>query len=261
MPIGSKNGMASKSLVELDLFLKRTAKQLRGDQLSFGHFTVSVGMLMSVWQASLLEIKHLTAVELGVSNGRGLLAMVETADYIREHTDVDIEVCGFDIVTGMPEPQGFRDHPEIWQKGEFPCEYTTLEEKIKDRTTLYIGDVAQTVPEFAKQFAGTLGYISLDLDYYSSSMSCFPLFEMAPERYLPAVPMHVDDVNTNFMFNPWCGEACAIETFNKGHRTRKIHEKHALYQTPNLHALHVLDHPYCTGEKTPPNALNLGPLL
>ena len=228
---------------ELENFIYLTANKIKQNDLHFGNNATSLGMLMSVWVSSIVGKKQVTFVELGVSNGNGLFTMIDFADYIQKHLDLKIEVIGFDIGSGMPEPLDFRDHPELWKTGDFACEVDVLLDKIDNRARLIIGDVKNTIPQFCNEFNGTLAYTSLDLDYYSSTVNSFPLFEMPTEKLLPAVCMHVDDIHTNLVYNPWCGESLAINEFNQKHQYRKIHEKSMIYKIPNFHVLHVFDHP------------------
>jgi hypothetical protein len=228
---------------ELENFIYLTASQIKNNNLNFGYYAPSLGMLMSVWISLLCEKRRVTFVELGVSNGKGLFTMIEFAKYISSKQDIEIDIVGFDIGTGMPTPVDYRDHPELWKTGDFSCETDTLIEKIGNNATFVLGDVQQTVPEFCKQFKGTVAYISLDLDYYSSTVASFPLFNLPAENLLPAVCMHVDDIHTNLLFNPWCGESLAINEFNTLNKYRKIHEKSVIYNIPNFHVLHVFDHP------------------
>src|ERR1700676_5675989 len=66
-------------------------------------------------------ISRMSAVELGVATGAGLLSLCKAADFFRQDLDVDIRVYGFDTGAGLSEPSAdYRDHPELFHKGAFP---------------------------------------------------------------------------------------------------------------------------------------------
>jgi hypothetical protein len=62
---------------------------------------------------------RITAIEFGVASGGGLIELCRLADLVTEETGVAIDIAGFDTGRGLPPPQGFRDHPEIWRGGDF----------------------------------------------------------------------------------------------------------------------------------------------
>ena len=98
------------------------------------------------------------------------------------------------------------------------------------------------------------------MDYYTSTPPCLSIFKGDdPEIYVPAVPMHVNDIEVNFTYNSWCGEALAIREFNDEMELRKIERAPDLYQVSRLHACHILDHPIRTGAKKPKTQLIMKP--
>jgi len=232
--------------------IRDIASRIRSNSLEIqGNRSTSLGLLMSVWEAKCLGLDHIDVIELGVANGGGLLSLIEHSEFYRNEFDIEFTITGFDVGNGMPPPVDYRDHPELWLPGDFRVDINTLLEKINNRATLVIGDVKNTIPEFCNDFSGVLGFVSVDLDQYTSTINAFPLFQMDAKRYLPAMPLYFDDVETSFMFNPFCGEELALTEFNQKNEVRKICKKSSIYNIPNFYALHVLDHPICTGKETP----------
>lgn len=244
--------MNQQSLVQK---VRELAQQFRGNQLNFNRLSYSLGLLHSVYQAKVCDINHITVVELGVANGNGLESIIKTAQFLEKQFDIKFNVVGFDLETGLPHPKDFRDHPEIWQSGQFQAR--EISEFCKNNSNIVFGDLADTLPSWCNTFQGTLGWVSVDVDFYSSTKSAWPLFKMDPERYLPATPMHVDDINVDLLYNPWCGEGLALKEFNDCHNYRKIEEKSRIWNIENFHVLHVLDHPWRQGTKQPPRPISI----
>jgi hypothetical protein len=249
-----------KVLNNIDEEYKKFGQDVRTGQLSFGRFEYALGIAASVRQAWLCGYNEITLVELGVAGGAGFNTMVKVADYFKERYDMKINVVGFDNPNGMPPTIDYRDHPEIWSPGQFGTTQANVASwNLPDWATYIEGDVRKTIPEFVKTFDNRIAWISLDVDYYSSTVSAFPLFEMPAERYIPAVGLHVDDINTGITYNPWCGEALAINEFNDSHAMRKIEEKNFMWQIHNFHVLHILDHPVRSGAEKPLFPIDYGP--
>jgi hypothetical protein len=71
--------------------------------------------------------------------------MVEVADLIKVETGVSIRVVGFDNGAGLPEINGPKDHPEIWNPGDFTMEnQDQLIERLAGRADIIWGDVSQS---------------------------------------------------------------------------------------------------------------------
>jgi hypothetical protein len=68
-----------------------------------------------------------------------------------------------------------------------------------------------------------IGYVVVDLDYYSSSFIALQLFSQAPQLYLPFVVTYFDDIVFD-EHNSACGELLAIREFNTAHRNRIIEQ-------------------------------------
>ena len=238
------------------------AWRIRNNEFSCVRAEYALTLAHSFRIAHCAGVNKITIIELGVAGGRGLEDLCHIAEQYREMFNIDFEVVGFDIATGMPNAIDYRDHPEIWHPGQFDVHSETddLRQRIEARgAQLIIGNVAETIPKFISEFNGVIGFVSIDLDHYSGTRDSMPLFNMPPENYLPAVPVYVDDMNTGITYNPWCGEHAAIEEYNQANTLRKIEEKHVLWGIQNFHVLHLFDHPARTGAKKIPYPLDYGP--
>ena len=197
-------------------------------------------------------VKQLSLLEFGVAAGAGLLNMAHIARTVTKITDVEFNIFGFDTGEGMPEPKDYRDHPELYQAGDFPMDCEKLQSRLPDNTKLVLGPVEATVPAFLETLPSSspIGYVVIDLDYYSSTKSAFKVFEGPPEHYLPVSLLYVDDIMYD-EHNSWCGELLALHEFNAEHPMRKI-ERHVYLETRRIFRkapwtkhvffLHVLDH-------------------
>jgi hypothetical protein len=203
-----------------------------------------------------------TVLEFGVSSGAGLLNLCDIARRVTRATGVRFQMVGFDTGHGMPPPADYRDHPEYYSSGDFPMNRSALTAKLPSNCQVIYGDIAQTVPEFRARLTRTapIGFVSLDVDYYSSTRAALQLFdEPDAEKYLPLIVIYLDDVAFDG-HNEWCGELLAVAEFNADHPRRKIGKYNFLRNTrifknptwiDHMYALHVLDHPWREPSRRP----------
>ena len=159
----------------------------------------------------------MTVCEFGVARGAGLMNLIELAEVIAPATGVTFRIVGFDTGAGLPPVTGHKNHPEIWAGGDFSMiDPSELIQRIAGRAELILGDVDQTVEAFTKTLTedAPLGWISIDVDTYSGTVSALRCLNGRPEQYTPAVGMYLDDIGM-FVSNRWCGELAAIEEFNR----------------------------------------------
>jgi len=209
------------------------------------------GILTAADEAAKYNIPSICAVEFGVASGSGLLSMCRIAKAVSATTGVMIDVIGFDTGGGMPVATDYRDHPEYYSQGDYaPSSVWGLFKSLPKNAHLIIGDVADTVPDFLNDYEGVIGFVSVDVDYYTSTKSCLALLADRANKYLPCVPVFFDDVLEDW-HNPWCGEQLVVEEFNVSHPMRKIAPYTALTNKRimknaswirQMYALHVLDH-------------------
>jgi hypothetical protein len=199
-------------------------------------------------------VGSITIIEFGVATGAGLLNLCRLADFTSRATGVKVNLIGFDTGRGLPRPHDYRDHPELFQEGDFPMDFEALGKKLPSNARLVLGPIGETVPEFMKKLSpkSPLGFAVIDVDYYSSATDALQLLTDAdPEKYLPLTLLYLDDIADEFQ-NQWCGELLAIDEFNKLDKWRKVEKdrflksrrifKNALW-LDQIYLLHVLDHP------------------
>lgn len=199
--------------------------------------------------------KKVTLVELGVASGAGLLNMCRIAERTRKATGIDFDIVGFDSGEGMPVAVDYRDLPEHFQEGDFPMlNLAELKNALPANARLLIGDVAKTAPQFIRTLTADapLGFVAVDLDYYSATKAALAILHGSADKYLPLVPIYLDDIGV-VGSNPWNGELLAIDEFNAENSLRKIAPftllrsrrifKNAQW-IDRMFALHVHDHAY-----------------
>jgi hypothetical protein len=203
--------------------------------------------------AGQLGIKTVSLIEFGVASGGGLLNISKIAEKVTQATGVDFKIYGFDTGRGMPPAKDYRDHPELYQEGDFEMNHEELSHRLSSNTKLIIGDIVNTLEEFLRYLPAEepIGFVSLDVDYYSSAKDALKIFDGIPTQYLPITFIYLDDIAIE-NHNSWCGELLAIHEFNTNHELRKI-EHHRFFETTrifrraswikHIYFLHVLDHP------------------
>jgi hypothetical protein len=213
------------------------------------HF--SWGVLHGAHLAKAIGINRVSVIEFGVAGGNGLISLEKVAQKVEPILKVQIDVYGFDTGAGLPKPQDYRDLPNLWAEGAFPMDF----EKLKKRLTkaqLFLGLVEDTVSRFIQSKPAPVAFISFDLDYYSSTMRAFKLFEANQELLLPRIHCYFDDI-MGFSYSNYTGERLAIAEFNSSHDMRKISPIYGLkhFLPPSHHQAdwaeaifmaHIFDH-------------------
>ena len=187
--------------------------RLRAGGLRYPYY--AMGLYYAALQAKHLGHRAITAVELGVAGGNGLLRMCEHASAIQKELGVEILVTGFDSGSGIPESSDPRDMKYFWSAGVFPMDYRALQTRLAGRAELIIGNVADTCPRWTPRANAPLAMIAFDLDLYSSTMSAFSLLEK--ENVLPRIWCYFDDIIDvpESCLTDSLGEAAAIAEFNR----------------------------------------------
>jgi hypothetical protein len=210
------------------------------------------GVLHAARLANVLAIPAISAIEFGVAGGRGLLALEQASVHAEEAFGVSIDVYGFDSGRGLPKPADYRDCPNLFLEGQFPLEESRLVPSLA-RAKLIVGLVDQTVPQFLAGRPAPIGFVSFDLDLYSSTVCALGALEADAELVLPRVLCYFDDI-TGFTYADHNGERLAISEFNAAHELRKLsqiysaefyvpeRESRALWPR-KLYMAHILDHP------------------
>jgi hypothetical protein len=182
-----------------------------------------VGVLAAADEARREGVDAISVIEFGVAAGEGLRSLEKHAEAVERATGVKIAVYGFDTGHGLPALTGdYRDHPDIWRPGDYPMAYASLAETLTSRTKLVLGDVKSTVPLFvAEGAAPAIGFISFDLDLYSSTREALKVLSLPGRRTLNRVFLYFDDIN-NYWSHSYAGERLAIREFNDANESMKI---------------------------------------
>jgi hypothetical protein len=266
------------------IFLERLTEPLHLNVLSvfvglFGSFRQRVAydlvlrhchafaLLQAADRAKSYGISAISVIEFGVAAGGGLMNLSILAQTVTSLTGVDIQIFGFDTGNGMPAHRDYRDHPDFYREGDFPTDLAALKAVLPANGHIIIGELGVTVPEFVKNTLteqSPLGYIAVDVDYYSSTVEALKVFDGRPQFYLPMVSVYLDDIDFEG-HNPFAGELLAVNEFNEQHQFRKICRYEFLECTrifrktawlKHMFTLHVMDHPVRQNAgKGPPHVL------
>jgi hypothetical protein len=213
------------------------------------------GLQFACEQAVRQNLKSFVAIEFGVASGGGLLNLVEIAKKLERVYKLQINILGFDTGTGMPSPIDYRDHPDLYLKGDFPMMFDILKERLPDNARLVIGNVKETIQEQLDSISpdSPIGFLSFDLDYYSSTKDALLILNAQnAQKYLPTVAIYLDDISLP-PHNEYAGVLLAVEEFNQGSNLRKIcipHflEKERIFKNPRwlkqMRYGHIMDHPH-----------------
>jgi len=181
------------------------------------------GVYAAASLARRLDLKAISVVEFGVAGGRGLLALEEISGIVAKQLGIQIHVVGFDSGQGMPPPADYRDLPHVWGTGDYRMDVPKLRSILSPSTDLILGPIEETVLTWVPKAA--IGFVSFDLDYYSSTKSAFQLFQgESASTCLPRVHCYFDDVwwPEHAGHNDYIGELCAIREFNQEQKDKKI---------------------------------------
>jgi hypothetical protein len=185
------------------------------------------GVLYAAEQAKREGHDDISVIEFGVAEGYGLLVLERHAAAVERETGIRIDVYGFDSGEGLPTGTGdYRDHCDWWQPGDYAMSVPTLKAKLRERTRLVLGDVGATIA--TTTLTAPLGFISFDLDYYSSTVAAMRI--LAQPR-LRRVAMYFDDVAEHYNHR-FAGELLAIEEFNAAQVDVRIDRWRGLHTRP-----------------------------
>jgi hypothetical protein len=229
---------------------------MAGDERAASRPMYVWGVTYAARLARAIGVGRVSVIELGVAGGTGLLALEAAAVDVESVTGVGIDVYGFDTGTGMPPPRDERDVPYLFTAGAFPMDREALTARLR-RGRLVIGDVAETVDEFLRARPAPVGFVALDLDYYSSSLAALGVLAGGTDSVLPRVPVYLDDI-LGTPYSPHNGELAAVDAFNASCRERGErrsieplvglrwtvpHRERRAPWPDQIMMLHVVDHP------------------
>jgi hypothetical protein len=213
-------------------------------------------LLKAADYAKALGVPKIYVLEFGIAAGAGLVNLAWLAKRVTADTGVAIGIVGFDSGTGMPRPVDYRDYPEEFIEGDFPLpDREALQRNLPPGVQVVYGPVGETARGFVEGLDAPVGFVSLDLAYYSSTVDAMQSLLGPADRYLPMTLVYLGAVLIDNA-NPAVGELLAVREFNELHRLRQVHPfthlrdkrifKNGMWHH-HIHTLHVLDHPRRAG--------------
>ena len=184
--------------------------------------------------AKTLGMRRISAIEFGVAGGNGLLALENAAELVKQKMGIEVDVYGFDTGVGLPRPLDYRDLPNLYPEGEYRMDVDKLKKRLK-HARLVLGLVEETVPKFLLSHPAPIGFMSIDVDYYTSTVEILKVLECGQNLLMPRIHCYFDDI-LGMTFSEYTGERLAIAEFNNSHQMRKI--------SPLFGLKHFLREPY-----------------
>ena len=212
----------------------------------------SYALLAAADEAKRLGHGRVSVIEFGVAAGAGLLNIQQITNRVTKETGVKFDIYGFDSGSGMPPPESYKDHPDLYQAGDFPMNHEALKSRLQDNVKLVLGDVSETVSRVLGEGfeSRPIGFISIDVDYYRSTVDALKILDGSADNYLPRVIVYLDDLE-DMAHNSRCGELAAAFEFNDAHPMRFI-ERHRFLRgyrlfknarwIDHIFQCHILDH-------------------
>ena len=192
------------------------------------------GVLQGAALAKVLDYQSVAVVEFGVAGGAGLLSLERIAELVEALTAVQINVHGFDSGAGLPSAKDYRDMPHMWEAGFFPMDRDKLVARLH-RANLHLGLIHTTLPDFVSANSGPIGFMSFDLDSYTSTREALQCLLAEADSFLPRVACYFDDI-MGYFGNDYAGERLAIAEFNSEQPLRKLSLQHGLkWCVPEAH--------------------------
>jgi hypothetical protein len=186
--------------------------------------------------AKRLGYERISVIEFGVAGGNGLLSLESHAEKIGREIGIEIEVYGFDTGKGLPpDNDDYRNLPYMWRQGFYQMDFERLKEKLHS-AKLIIGDVKETVNDFFENYdPAPIAAVMFDMDYYSSTIAAFKIFEADDKKLLPRIHAYFDDIGAGLGIlaaeldgNDYTGVRLAINEFNDAHTLKKICPQYCL---------------------------------
>ena len=168
-----------------------------------------------------LRCSGVSVIEFGVAGVRGLTALERIAEIVERRFDFPIHVYGFDTGHGLPKPTDTRDLPQLYSPDTYVMDQARLRSILRRAHLVIRTPVAETLPTFIAGSPAPVGFVSFDLDYYSSTMDAFRLFDAPSSMLLPRIHCYMDDI-MGTTFGDCNGERLAISDFNTQHGATKI---------------------------------------
>ncbi len=173
----------------------------------------SVCMWAAAEEAKRMGYDAISVIEFGVASGNGLLAAQAHAKEISRLFGIRIELYGFDTGTGLPESSNLvNDMGNIFAPGCFTMNQKTLSMQLEEHTHLILGNIEDTIGDFAEKYnAPPVGAMFVDVDYYSSTKPILNWLGQNDKYFMPRIFMYFDDISA---LQEGLGEEKAIIEFN-----------------------------------------------
>lgn len=188
--------------------------------------------------AHALGYKKISIIEFGVAGGKGLLNIEHHVKQLQKIVNIEVEIYGFDLGSGLPTPKGYKDSPYLWKKGFYQMDIPKLKNRLRS-AKLVLGEIKKTLKDFK---CAPVACVLFDLDYYSSTMDAFEIFD---KPHLPRVFCYFDDAfgSDVALRNEYTGELRAINEFNKKKQMKIVQLKEDISYRHRVFIMHDFKHP------------------
>jgi hypothetical protein len=170
------------------------------------------GVIQAAYLATSLELERITLLEFGVGRGDGLVLLERAARIVGRRLDVTLDVVGFDIGTGVPQPDDPRDMPHMFVPGLYQMDLDGTRARL-ERAELVVGEAGDTVPPFLAGLPAPIGFAAFDFGSYSGTLGALSFLDAAPELLLPRVHCYFANI-LGFTYGDCVGERAAIAEYN-----------------------------------------------
>lgn len=217
---------------------------------------LAYGMFVAAMQAKAIGLSGITCIEFGVASGGGLRAMEKYVDLIRsipEFSQFGFDVVGFDRAVGLPETLDVRDLAYWFEPGIFEVDASEVRRSLRFARYI-VGDVKDTLKELGDVSRNPIGFVSFDLDHYTSTKDALQVFDLPSSSRLPRVICYLDDIIgiSDLTFMGVCvGEEAAIREWTDNHphlplaKMSHLRDKRplSLHYNEKYYCLHDMQHP------------------
>lgn len=178
----------------------------------------ALGLLFAADQAKYFGYKKFSVIEFGCWNNDGLLDLDHWCKEISDIMNIDYEIYGFDSGSGLPISKNKYDVKYKWSNSDYSFKRGYDITK-NNKINLIIGDVNKTIKNLKNYLKknSPIGFVSFDMDYYTSTYNSFKLFKIRSDFFIPRPILYFDDFVLTSEFE---GEYLAINNFNKRNKCK-----------------------------------------
>jgi hypothetical protein len=210
------------------------------------------GVIQAAYLATSLDVPRISLLEFGVGRGDGLVLLERAARIVGRRLGVELTVAGFDIGSGVPEPDDPRDMPQMYVPGLYQMDLDATRARLEG-AELLIGEVRETVSRFLAQEPAPVGFAAFDFGSYSGTLDALGFLAAPPRLLLPRVHCYVANI-LGFTYGDCVGERAAIAEYNNRTDSRPLSPMFGLcHYVPRrfrnaswperYYMAHVFDHP------------------